>query len=98
MPRQASAVSKLASYPVTGWESQVGYSHGAIYLQFTVGRGIWEVEGEENVFSFKPRFATNKVKNENIFCLLGSLSELVDLEGICAMGCEILKKRKKSLN
>lgn len=38
MPGQASAVLNLASYPVTGWESQVGCSHGTIYLQFMVGR------------------------------------------------------------
>lgn len=35
----------LTLFPVPGWKSQLGCSHVAVYLQFTVGGALPEVGG-----------------------------------------------------
>lgn len=45
-----------------------------------VGRAMREIEKRplKKAFAFKPSFTANKVENQNIFYLLGSISELVE--------------------
>lgn len=66
--------------PCYWWKSQIGCSHWAVSLQFTVGRAMQEIEKRplKKAFAFKPSFTANKVENQNIFYLLGSISELVE--------------------